>query len=149
MNFITQLKNLNKIISFLLIFIFPTKTFAEEIQLFDPIGGVSVKLDGDIYTGVLFSEEERQRYLRLEIAYNELTDKFDNLSELYKETKSAYDNLHEKTIKLNVEQLRFLDKIEKEVSEEPSFFEANKGSIFFGIGVILTSIIFISYESAK
>jgi hypothetical protein len=151
MNFIIKSKNINKVICLLLALIFPLKSFAaEEIERFDPIGGVSIKLDGSIYTGVLFSEEERLRYLNLEIDYNELTEKYKNLEIVYEQTRSAYQSIYEKTLDIHIEQLRFLDQLQKDIDEEPkSFWEENKGSIFFTIGVVLTSVVFISYEAAK
>lgn len=151
MNFIIKSKGVSKLIAILLIIIMPFRVFAaDEIEVFDPIGGVSIKLDGSVYTGVLFSEEERLRYLNLEIEFNELTDKYKNLESVYEQTRSAYQSIYEKTLDIHMEQLRFLDQLQKDIDKEPtSFFEENKGSIFFVIGVVLTSVVFISYEAAK
>ena len=116
---------------------------AEAVTIFDPIGDVTIKLSDKFFTGVLFSEEERIRYIRLELEYNSKLDELTAANLRIAEQKFIYDELFTVT-------KTSLDTIEKLARKETeSFFEKYDNVIFFGIGVVLTTLIVVAVNATE
>jgi len=144
MIFTNLLRNFNKFIVFF-IFLIVTKTaIAQEPKTeFEPIGDVTIKLDGEYYLGVLFSETERLRYIRLDIEYNSTVEKLENANKRIEEQKENYNKLLDTTSN----SLKTIEKLA--YKEKQTFFEKYDNVIFFGIGVVITVIAYSTYEAIK
>ena len=144
MIFTNLLKNFNKFIVFFIFLIIANTALAQEPKTeFEPIGDVTIKLDGEYYLGVLFSETERLRYIRLDIEYNSTVEKLENANKRIEEQKENYNKLLDTTNN----SLKTIEKLA--YKEKQTFFEKYDNVIFFGIGVVITVIAYSTYEAIK
>ena len=144
MIFTNLLKNFNKFIVFFIFLIIANTALAQEPKTeFEPIGDVTIKLDGEYYLGVLFSETERLRYIRLDIEYNSTVEKLENANKRIEEQKENYNKLLDTTSN----SLKTIEKLA--YKEKQTFFEKYDNVIFFGIGVVITVIAYSTYEAIK
>lgn len=144
MIFTNLLKNFNKFIVFFIFLIIANTALAQEPKTeFEPIGDVTIKLDGEYYLGVLFSETERLRYIRLDIEYNSTVEKLENANKRIEEQKENYNKLLDTTNN----SLKTIEKLA--YKEKQTFFEKYDNVIFFGIGVVITVITYSTYEAIK
>lgn len=124
------MKKLSIILAFLIVFLPSIALSQSEIVVFDPIA-TTVKIDYKTYSGILLSEQEYTRYVKMEIDNQSLTSK----SEIY---KAGFENLQVSYNKLLDVNTQTVDKII--ALSKKTWWDENKGWLAMGTGFILGTI---------
>lgn len=126
-----KIRNLINILLIISLILIPSQIYGQEseFETFDTV----VELDGKKYEGFLLSDKEYDRYVRLDLEYN-------SLSERYKIISDYNDFIEDKFKDLETTIYKSFIEIQKNATIEETWWDNNKdwvfitGGIFLGLG---------------
>lgn len=123
-----KIRNLINILLIISLILIPSQVYGQEsnFETFD----TTVELDGKKYEGFLLSDKEYDRYVRLDLEYN-------SLSERYKVISDYSEFIEDKFNKLETTILNSFIEIQKKAIVEETWWDNNKDWIFLTGGIIL------------